>query len=251
MRYMVLGMHKSGTTLIARLLHHAGINMVEETSSSHYEEGNYYERVATYHINLELLNAEPDQLELHTLPRKLNINQELCLRIHSLIEELDSQHLDWGFKDPRTCLVYEAWRVAVGEHKIVVIFRPVHDLWHRFDYYGPKIWRKLTNCIRLVQRWCEYNHAILSILESTTMPFIVVSYPHFVQFDDEFNQFETFIGRPISDQRCPSDYKPQQSAWLFTLAIQIVRQLTGFNYYDIYHRLNTYRKSATHSGKLL
>ena len=251
MRYLVLGMHKSGTTLIARLLHHAGINMVTETSSTHYEEGNYYEREATYRINLELLNAEPDALELHQLPRRVNANPALCSRTQLLIENLDQQYADWGFKDPRTCLVYEAWREVMGEHKIIVIFRPVQDLWHRFDYHGIKVWRKFTNCIRLVERWCEYNHAILSVLKATVMPFVVVSYPHFIQSDDEYNRLQTFIGRSIPDQRHTTDHMTQYPEWLFALAIQIVRQWAGYDYYDIYHQLDNYRTSANHSGKLL
>ena len=40
MTYVVLGMHKSGTTLVAEILHRSGIPMVEATSSADYYAGN-------------------------------------------------------------------------------------------------------------------------------------------------------------------------------------------------------------------
>ena len=42
--YVVLGMHKSGTTLISQILHHSGVNMggAEIETSRSYDEGNKY-----------------------------------------------------------------------------------------------------------------------------------------------------------------------------------------------------------------
>jgi len=247
MRYIVLGMHKSGTTLMAQLLHHAGISMVKQTSSKSYDDGNYYERVASHQINIKLLNTDPDQMLLHAPPQVINTNKRVRQSMQQLVDKLDQENVDWGFKDPRTCLVYEAWREMLGDHKILVIFRSVHDIWHRYDYRGgKKIWRKLQNSIRLVQRWCEYNHAILKILKSTNMPNLTVSYPHLMTSKDDLQRIETFIGRSIDYEVDYTAQHRQQSQGLISFAIKIVRYHTGLDYEDIYHQLITYSTKTTH-----
>lgn len=240
MRYVVLGMHKSGTTLMARLLHHTGIAMVEEISTEDYENDNFYERLASYHLNLAML-GEPGNLLLHPPPRRLNITQKTHERMKHLVNELNQTQTDWGFKDPRTCLVYEVWKDVLGDHKLLIVFRPVDDIWHRFDYHGIKIWQKLYNAIGLVQRWCEYNQAILTILQTTTLPNIVVSYPHLMQANDEFTRLEAFIGRPLYDQRKKRIISSQPSTYLLKLAKWLIHQRIGLDYDDIYQQLCTYR----------
>ena len=56
MIYIVLGMHKSGTTLISEILHHSGINMTEDQNTQlNYDQGNFYEWVAAVRFNREIL----------------------------------------------------------------------------------------------------------------------------------------------------------------------------------------------------
>ena len=45
--FVVLGMHKSGTTLVSDILHRSGVPMVEVRSSEGYDQGNKMERDAT------------------------------------------------------------------------------------------------------------------------------------------------------------------------------------------------------------
>ncbi len=44
MIYVIFGMHKSGTTLVAEMLHKSGINMGDFDESVSYDIGNQYER---------------------------------------------------------------------------------------------------------------------------------------------------------------------------------------------------------------
>ena len=58
MIYVVLGMHKSGTTLVAKMLHASGINMGESIDeSADYSAGNHYERQSTAELNHVLLEG--------------------------------------------------------------------------------------------------------------------------------------------------------------------------------------------------
>ncbi len=57
MIYIVLGMHKSGTTLVAQTLHAAGINMGDFDESLTYDTNNKYERHDTQELNRDLLHG--------------------------------------------------------------------------------------------------------------------------------------------------------------------------------------------------
>ena len=67
---VVLGMHKSGTSLISEILHYSGIDMIEQDSTLGYDEGFHHERRATSEINKDLLRSRG----LHSLEtiRKLD-----------------------------------------------------------------------------------------------------------------------------------------------------------------------------------
>jgi len=57
MIYVILGMHKSGTTLISQILHKSGINMGEFNEDVSYDQGNQHERPAAQKINREILKC--------------------------------------------------------------------------------------------------------------------------------------------------------------------------------------------------
>lgn len=49
MIFVVLGMHKSGTTLVSQILHHSGIPMGDGFDENvTYDGGNKYERESTF-----------------------------------------------------------------------------------------------------------------------------------------------------------------------------------------------------------
>jgi hypothetical protein len=55
---VVLGMHKSGTTLIAETLHRSGIAMIGAETSGGYDDGNKMERAETRALNMQLLSDD-------------------------------------------------------------------------------------------------------------------------------------------------------------------------------------------------
>ena len=57
MIYVILGMHKSGTTLISRILDSSGINMGTFDESRSYSMGNKGERAETVSLNRAMLGC--------------------------------------------------------------------------------------------------------------------------------------------------------------------------------------------------
>jgi len=102
MKYIELGMHKSGTTLIVKILHESGINRGPFEEKRDYHSGEFCERLDIVQVISDLLNSQ-SLYSLDIIPPfdedkiKKNVN-----RILKIIQESDPQFENWGFKYPDT-----------------------------------------------------------------------------------------------------------------------------------------------------
>ncbi len=201
MIYVVLGMHKSGTTLVSKLLHQAGIAMVEHEPDGTYSEGAFYERQACYHVNLRLLGWRDDKILFRQPPGNLRLKPDDARMMQAIIAENEVSYTDWGFKDPRTCLTYSLWAQHLPLHRLIVVFRPVEDIWPRYVYSGWRFWKHWGRAVALVRTWCLYNAAILDIVQQTQAEVLVLSYRLLISDDAEYRRLCDFVGRPLPDVR--------------------------------------------------
>lgn len=219
MRIVVLGMHKSGTTLIAKCLHYSGIRMVTGVESSNYEIGNKFERKGLRELNVALA----DLTSSHSLaPRsrsapigkgKLSLLQTKMLR---LIEQWSYEEVDWGFKDPRTTLTYRFWRPLCGQHRLIGIYRRPEEVVEH--YWSP---RRPWDMLRAVQRWFVYNSELCAICQYCEVPICLVRYDRLMHEQSEFERLSTFLGRNLNDQREPSLYRNRGNSWTAGLATEL------------------------------
>jgi hypothetical protein len=137
--YVILGMHKSGTTLVSQILHQSGINMVDEAISENasYDQGDFYERQSARQVNEAIL--KPKSLSLFDIvPLKtLEMSAAERSQMQAMIRDCAQKYSDWGFKDPRTCLTYPLWASELPEHKIIAIYRSPDELWQRQKSLSP------------------------------------------------------------------------------------------------------------------
>lgn len=199
--YVVLGMHKSGTTLVAEVLHHSGIPMIEvepEDIQAGYDDGNKYERRTAQDINKTILAAHEVQSLKIRIPEALDPTHAEQERMRTLARRLDGRHDDWGFKDPRTTLTYPLWRDCLPRHRIVAIFRPLYQLTER---YKADRWPLIAR--RMVRAWHAYNERILRYARAAGEDALVLSYTRLMEEDEEWARLERFVGRPLRDRRKP------------------------------------------------
>ena len=217
MIYVVLGMHKSGTTLVSQILHRSGISMGEHFDAGvSYDHGNKYEREAVLGLNMAILDAGGYGVLGMGAERGTEMTFEQRELMRAVIRDCGARHDDWGFKDPRTALTYGLWREELPEHKVVAIFREPSQVWPRFKWRGRR--KYLANFLYAqdyLNRWYEHNANILAFLESGASEALVLGYHELMTSDAEFDRLRRFVGRDLDDQRRPGLYRSKHPTDVF------------------------------------
>ncbi len=201
MIYVVLGMHKSGTSLVAETLHKSGINMVELPEEyQDYKHGLKHERQSTCKINKEILDDDSGY-SIHNVP-----DQPLAPSVKKKMEEVVAacsiEGESWGFKDPRTCLTYHYWQEILPAHKVIAIYRnPAQVVSHVFaGCRRPD--KKLIRGFKSISEWKTYNQMLLDIIRSKdATDALLLNYEDFMSSQHAIDKLSEFTGKPISDAR--------------------------------------------------
>lgn len=247
MIYVILGMHKSGTTLVSQILHHSGINMGDHFDTHiSYDRGNKYEREATLALNMEILG-------LKHMTRGASINLDLSKikptedqksRMREIIQSCNKAYVNWGFKDPRTALVYPFWAAELPEHKIITIYRTPGEIWPRFRYEGRRqAFKNPYNAWKFIRGWCQYNTNVLNYLENTPKDYLILNYREFMASDVEFNRLQEFVGQKLTDQREKKLYRNRKESFSFLkMATWLVYKQTGWTPEEIIKQFEALRQ---------
>jgi hypothetical protein len=149
----VAGMHRSGTSMVARILFECGVYLGEPTELLPPGEGNvagHFEHQEFVQLNDEVLatlggawDVVPPRYAVWR-PRRLG---PLRQRAAALVARM-RQRAPWGWKDPRTSLTLPFWLDVVPELMLVVCVRDVvavaHSLLvrdHSSELFGMRIWK--------------------------------------------------------------------------------------------------------------
>ncbi|MDM8531878.1 sulfotransferase [Anaerolineales bacterium HSG25] len=245
MIYVVLGMHKSGTTLISNILHHSDINMGDFNVQRSYDQGNQYEREDTLALNKDILGLTSYRIIDKPVPTVITLTATQRTRMQEIIQTCNQKHTIWGFKDPRTTLTYSLWKSELPAHKIIAIYRTPSEIWPRFRYSGWKeAYLNPQNAWNCIDRWCEHNQRILDTLYTTPMPYIILNYQTLMATTTEFERLQTFIGQPLNDQRKSNLYRSRQKRYiLLDIITQLYQQRTGYHPDHIMEQLEILRGS--------
>ncbi len=230
MIYIILGFHKSGTTLVSQTLHHAGVVMGDFDAEKGYDQKNFYEQKDVKRLNDEILGAEGVLSINIRAPKRLHITPDQRCRMQDIIQAFSAKHTHWGFKDPRTCLTYPLWAEVLPPHHIIAVYRDPAEMWKR---YRPKRRRDhlLTfyRAYKYLSRWCEHNLGTLNALQNPTQSHIVINYRRLMTTDDEFHRLKTFVGFPLPDRRDKSLYRSQPtSAPVLSIASRLLQIRHGY-----------------------
>ena len=203
---MVLGMHRSGTSMIAQWLYRCGLHVGDRllgpgknNADGHFEDLDFVE----LHTKILQAHGLPESGLTDCAPRHLT-DQEIE-QIKELVESKKGQNDQWGWKDPRTCLFLETYRQMTGndikylivlrDYKIVIHSLFIRDfilfeknvtkgfgrkrkfMWRMIkrNYYFKKLYKEKTAFYLRV--WMRYNKALLQHIQAIDEDdFILINY---------------------------------------------------------------------------
>jgi glycosyltransferase involved in cell wall biosynthesis len=168
---IILGMHRSGTSMLAGSLRQIGLSLGNiNTKAPHNLKGNM-EHPAIMHMQEHLLNSNggswdnpPDEI----------MWKKLHLSVRDLFISSFKDENVWGFKDPRTLFTLDGWLKVLPNAEFVGIFRNpssvVDSLQKRNDFTIEKsleLWKTYNE--RLLQLHNIYNFPIIEFHQNTSL----------------------------------------------------------------------------------
>lgn len=192
----IAGMHRSGTSMVSRLLNLAGVHLGDPTDMHPAAADNphgYWEHASFVELNEALLEAAGTGWGLH-LPLEAGWLERpevaaLVPAARELAGAMATEASVWGWKDPRNSLTLPFWQ-RVLEDDIVVIhcLRHPDDVRRSLDARGQDVG---------IDAWFDYND---HLLERGDLRRIVTHYDAF--FEDpraELVRLLEFIGLAADD----------------------------------------------------
>lgn len=154
----VLGMHRSGTSVVTRLLNYLSVDLGEQDQLMSAGEDNprgYWEHEGIVAINEEILAAFGDDWSHPPVwPDRWQDDARLDgigRKARRLIEKDFGERSIWGWKDPRTCLTVPLWRRWVPNCRFIFCVR------HPADVAGSLVRRDRFTTARALWLWTWYN----------------------------------------------------------------------------------------------
>src|SRR5579871_5186902 len=127
MPVIVLGMHRSGTSALTRLLHLFGLSLGREDDLLRPDSSNargYWESRTLNVVNEEILNALGG---CWCLPPRLEgawWNSEPAMRLknhaRAAFDSIYGTAREWAWKDPRNCLTLPFWMDVLASRPVIV-----------------------------------------------------------------------------------------------------------------------------------
>ncbi len=153
---VILGMHRSGTSAIAQLLHRAGLHLGSPLSTSATSDNltGHWEAQKAVAINDHLLEYSGGSW--FDVPRLVTADAESNRHIKAFLKTL-ARHQHAGFKDPRTTLTLPVWRRHLHDYRLVVCLR------HPTAVARSLCARQGWDFERALNLWVTYNERLVEL----------------------------------------------------------------------------------------
>jgi hypothetical protein len=195
---IIVGMHRSGTSALAGLLHHNGIIMGEEENlkpkPKKQNAKGFYENFRFRSLNDQLLGYNNYKVKsFDPYVPKFEFSDELKLEGLNLIKEYSTKYKNWGWKDPRTSLTLKFWLDICPNAKIVISRRD-------YEKIAQSMWaRKNSGSVKKYIDLCTvYYEAIYTA--AYNIDWCDVSFDNLcTHTDQEAYKLAGFLDHPITD----------------------------------------------------
>jgi hypothetical protein len=198
---VVLGMHKSGTTLVAETLHRSGIPMIGSEAAGGYDDGNKMERDETRFLNNTLLEGHGvESLRLRTKFAPSAVLPEHISEARRIVAKMGDAR--WGFKDPRTLITFDFWGKVLPDPVLVGVYRNPIEVFGHYMSRAGRLWisRDPAYLPSVLRAWCVYNSRLLEIKRAYPGMFLI-DYGDLMNGNAGMKRLSEYIGQDLMDCR--------------------------------------------------
>lgn len=170
MTAIILGMHRSGTSLVASMLQAMGIHMGDELlGPSLANPGGHFEDVDFYHANRAMIDAAGGAWDVPPKRETLDaVGRQFEQDRQALVDRKNRAHAFWGWKDPRTTLTAHLWHPHLTAPRYIVVRRDRADVIASLENRdGPGDWGALVD---------QYQAALDAFVANVGAPVFRVRY---------------------------------------------------------------------------
>jgi len=200
---IIIGMHRSGTSLTASLLQSAGLDIGSNLVGPH--ESNirgHFENVDFLELHRKFLRSQGIQEDGWTLQENIEVEPLYLKEAKKIIIKNDSGK-PWGWKDPRTTLFLDFWNNLLPQANFLMVYRSPWDVM-------DSLYRRNTDIF--IQRqpdlaakiWLHYNKRIINFYNQFPERCLLVNIETMVNHCQEWlkginEKFKLNLAFPSSD----------------------------------------------------
>lgn len=193
----VAGMHRSGTSMVARMLHTCGVYLGPEQILAQPfpdNERGFWENIDFVTLNDALLQTLGGTWDTPPPQPETWENVELDSlrdRALGLISRLSGLK-QWGWKDPRSSLTLPFWRQLIPKLKVVICLR------NPLEAMQSLVRRRPSADDSLLDLWLTYNQELMTAVPPEDR--VITHYSaYFADPETELRRVLGFLGVPASD----------------------------------------------------
>ncbi len=238
--YIILGVHRSGTTLMSDIFSRLGIFMGKNQNIN--KEAKFFfnlnnnalkeNRATAYDFDIFIEKLKDKQFEkLLTEKFEKKIKKQINTKFfgyRKLLNYFQNNHIKWGFKDPRTVLLYPVWEKIFPEAKYLIIIRNPVDVSMSIYYFEQKRYLKKLKkrpdlkfempLVKAFEVWKKFTLLLLEISENKNKNVLSVKYEElknrntldkiirFCDSDTDSEEINKIIKRKPSNYKIPEGY---------------------------------------------
>lgn len=178
----ILGMHRSGTSMLMRMLSLLGVDVGKNTLPANPDnKAGYWEDMAILEININLVKAvgcdwrgfasRSMLLKAAESMKIIDVRPVLSANISTYLEnQFQSSH--WGWKDPRTVLTFPFWQRCLNTYgyssirPIILVRHPVSCARSLVKVYPAEYGPHMYTFEAGIELWGDYYEILMSYMES-------------------------------------------------------------------------------------
>jgi O-antigen biosynthesis protein len=192
---ILTGMHRSGTSMIARFLHNSGINMGETLLGPHPSNPyGHFEDINFLNFHREVLRRENKGEDQWVFKSPIIYDDDVKNAFEIISPNRERGEI-WGWKEPRTCLFLNFWGELIPEGRFLFVFR---DPFYVLDSLGRRHQTPLsawTLNSRYLMAWIYYNKQILNYIRLNRERSVIFAIEKVLKSPEEFiNKLNEFFG---------------------------------------------------------